>query len=123
MWSIINIFKDGMSDKLGYTSYVALVIFNILYFSTLFGIFLINASYIDTFNIVVHSLLCLFLIYRFNPLRKNVEINKYDQILIFSTALFLLVNLGIVEYFKKMFVNENYLMKMNTKTSQLINIT
>jgi hypothetical protein len=117
MWSLINFLKDGMADKLGFSSYLTLVIFNIIYFSTLFGILIINTTYIDAFNIAVHIILCLFLMYRFNPFRTAREINKYDQIIIFSSASFLLLNLGIVEYVKKIFDGENNILRMNTKLS------
>jgi len=89
------------SDTIGNSSIYILMIFNILYFSTLFGIIYLKSSYIEIFNIIVHSLLCLFLIYRFNPMRKNIVVKKYDQILVFSTSIFLLLNLGIIEYVKK----------------------
>jgi len=108
MLSIINIFKEkitGLTDKLGISSYILLITFNILYFSTLVGIILINTNYINIFNVIVHSILCLFLMYRFNPLRKNIEIKFYDQIIIFSSAFFLLLNLGIVEVVKKLFTD------------------
>jgi len=117
MWSLINFFEDGMSDKLGFSSYIALLTFNIIYFSTLFGVLLINTTYIDAFNIVVHSVLCLFLMYRFNPFRKAKEINRYDQIIIFSSALFLLLNLGIIEYVKKFLNSDTILLKIDTKSS------
>ena len=104
----MNLFKakiDGIEDKVGVSAYVLLVTFNIIYFGALLGIVLMNTEYINTFNIIVHVILCLFLMFRFNPIRKNIEINKYDQVIIFSSALFLLVNLGIVEIIKTFYVN------------------
>jgi hypothetical protein len=106
--------------NLGRSSYFMLLCFNIIYFATLFGVIFINPTYINRFNICVHTLLCLFLIYRFNPLRKNIEINKYDQIIVFSSAVFLLLNLGIVEIVKKIFLVDTNIMnifKNNTKSS------
>jgi len=67
---------------------------------TIAGILIVNSEYINNFNIIVHSLLCLFLMYRFNPMQKTIEIKYYDKVIIFSTALFLLLNLGIVEFIK-----------------------
>lgn len=110
MLPILNIFKEkitGFTDKLGISSYILLISFNIVYFSALIGIILINTKYINIFNIIVHSVLCLFLMYRFNPLRKNIEIKFYDQVIIFSSAFFLLLNLGIVEVVNKIFIDGN----------------
>lgn len=104
----MNLFKvkiDGIEDKAGFSSYLLLVLFNIVYFGSLLGIVLINTDYINVFNIIVHGILCLFLMYRFNPMRKNIEINRFDQTIIFSSALFLLVNLGIVESIKTFYID------------------
>jgi hypothetical protein len=120
MWSILNIFKEKSTDiidKIGMSSHFVLIIFNLIYFSALFGIVFINSTYIDIFNIIVHSFLCLFLMYRFNPLRKNIELKHYDQVIIFSSAFFLLLNLGVVEFVKTGFSNgENILNKLKTNT-------
>jgi len=103
MWTFITTIKNNFSnnnDKLGLTNYLLLVVFNIIYIVTIAGILIVNSEYINNFNIIVHSLLCLFLMYRFNPIKKTIEIKYYDQVIIFSTALFLLLNLGIVEFIK-----------------------
>jgi hypothetical protein len=103
MWTFITTIKNNFSnnnDKLGLTNYLLLVVFNIIYIVTIAGILIVNSEYINNFNIIVHSLLCLFLMYRFNPMQKTIEIKYYDQVIIFSTALFLLLNLGIVEFIK-----------------------
>jgi hypothetical protein len=56
--------------------------------------------------------------YRFNPLRKNVEIKHYDQIIIFSTAVFLLLNLGIIKIIKtKIIDGQKMFLNTNTKSS------
>uniref|UniRef100_A0A6C0JR20 Uncharacterized protein n=1 Tax=viral metagenome TaxID=1070528 RepID=A0A6C0JR20_9ZZZZ len=103
MWTFITTIKNNFSnnnDKLGLSNYLLLVVFNIIYIVTIAGILIVNSEYINNFNIIVHSLLCLFLMYRFNPMQKTIEIKYYDKVIIFSTALFLLLNLGIVEFIK-----------------------
>jgi hypothetical protein len=92
----MNLFKvkiDGIEDKVGISSYILLVVINILYFGALIGIVLINTAYVESFNIIVHSVLCLFLMYRFNPMHKQIVVKDYDKVIIFSSALFLLLNL------------------------------
>ena len=105
---------EGLIDKIGRNNYI-LIIFNIIYFSSLIGIAYINISYITFFKIVIHTLLCLILIYRFNPLRKNVALKEYDSILIFSTATFLLLNMGIVESIKNFYIKNNNI-KINSSS-------
>jgi len=115
---ILNVFRDktdGIIDKIGMSSYLFLGIFNIIYFSALFGIVFFNKQYINFFNIIVHSVLCLFLIYRFHPWRKNIEIKHYDQVIIFSSAVFLLLNLGIIEIVKRFISDGKLVLVNNTK--------
>ena len=45
--------------------------------------------------------------------RKDIVIKKYDQVFIFSTAIFLLLNLGVIEYINK-FVDTKKIKKMVT---------
>uniref|UniRef100_A0A6C0JGF4 Uncharacterized protein n=1 Tax=viral metagenome TaxID=1070528 RepID=A0A6C0JGF4_9ZZZZ len=110
----LSFFSDLFTDDyIGNSSVYLLFGFNMIYFATLFGIVYVNSSYINVFNIVVHVILCLFLIVRFNPLRKDIVIKKYDQVFIFSTAIFLLLNLGVIEYINK-FVDTKKIKKMVT---------
>lgn len=118
MWTIISLLRDNLdkvTDKLGLTNYLLLIIFNIIYFGAIIGIVLINTEYINIFNIIIHSLLCLFLMYRFNPFRRNIEIKYYDQIIIFNTAVFLLINLGIAQYIRKGIDDSKQLFVNDTK--------
>ena len=46
-------------------------------------------------------LVCIFLIYRFHPYRNHV-LQKYDAQIIFSSAMFLLVNISAVAVANKM---------------------
>jgi len=95
---------ENIIDKVGRHYYI-LIAFNLIYFASLAGIVFTNITYINYFNIGIHILLCLILMYRFNPLRKNIALKEYDQILIFSTSVFLLLNMGVAEFIK------NYLFK------------
>ena len=68
------------------------------YIIILLGITLIAPQQLKLLSIIVHILICLFLIYKFNPFRQTVTIDKNDNTLIFSTAVFLLLNLGVTEF-------------------------
>jgi len=117
---ILNVFKDkveGIVDKIGLSSYFLLGFFNVIYFSALFGIVFFNQQYINIFNIAVHTLLCFFLLYRFRPGQKTVEIKQYDQVIIFSIAFFLLLNLGIIEIVKRFILEGKIELPNDTKSS------
>jgi hypothetical protein len=49
---------EGIIDKVGTSSHFILVILNIIYFATLFGVIFVNPTYINIFNICVHTFLC-----------------------------------------------------------------
>jgi hypothetical protein len=69
-------------------------------------------KYLDTFDTIIQLFICIFLIIRFNPLRKHV-FKKSDARVIFGSATFLLLNLSIVKLFKKYFkVPEKVLIKI-----------
>ena len=80
-----------------------LLVFHVLYFSTLFGIVALNTKYLDAFKVVVDTLICLFLMFRFNPYREKIRIKPHDSVIVFSSSLFLLLNTTVIEVLKKFF--------------------
>ena len=96
---------DKMYEYFGHYFVKVILTFHILYFAVIFGIISINVGYLNAFNIFIHSLVCLFLIFRFNPLREKNRLKDHDSDIIFSSSLFLLLNLGVVEGIKKFFPN------------------
>lgn len=68
------------------------------YIIILLGVTLIAPQQLKLLSIMVHILICFFLIYKFNPFKQTVAIDSRDSTLIFSTAVFLLLNLGITEF-------------------------
>lgn len=68
----------------------------IVYFSAFFGLFKIEDKYIRMMQISIQSVICLFLLIRFNPLIKP-ELKPYDSNIIFTSAVLLLSNVIIVE--------------------------
>lgn len=71
-----------------------------VYFVLFFGIINIDPEYINDLRWAMQVFVCVFLIYRFNPLKTHV-LKPYDAKIIFSSALFLLVNTGLVELFER----------------------
>ena len=72
------------------------IILYFLYFTLFFGVIYINPEYLNVFRTIMQVFVCVFLIYRFHPYRTHT-LRQYDANIIFSSALFLLVNLGIVK--------------------------
>ena len=70
------------------------------YITLLLGIFTFSPEYINVLKLVMQTIVCFILILRFNPLRKH-ELKQYDANIIFSSAIFLLVNTGIAEIFDR----------------------
>lgn len=75
-------------------------ILNIIYLYLFFGsdTIIFNESFIRELNTILQLMVCLFLIYRFNPFENNIIISNNDKRIIFSSAIFLFVNLGVIEY-------------------------
>ena len=66
-----------------------------------FNIILVKQSYLRTFNTIIQLLVCLFIMLRFNP-RRNINVLKdNDKSIIFGSAVFLFVNLGVIEYLNR----------------------
>lgn len=72
-------------------------VLNILYIIfTYLNINVLN-PYVYKFNRMIQFFVCLFLLVKFHPFRKHV-LREGESRIIFSSALFLLLNLGIIDY-------------------------
>jgi len=83
--------------------YIAMVL-HLLFIIAFLGIVYINSSYLKTLNIIVQFAVAMYLLIRFHPFREH-EMKQYDYRIIFSCALFLLINLGLVEGIKSYLPN------------------
>lgn len=68
----------------------------ILYILVGLGVYFIKPSYVHWATIIVHTLICLFLIIKFNPFVK-VKFDTSDTAIIFSSAVILLLNVVFSE--------------------------
>jgi hypothetical protein len=69
-----------------------------VYIVTFLGLFYVNKMYISYLDTFIQVLIALILIFRFNPLRTNLQLQKYDVNIIFSSAIFLLTNAGLTQF-------------------------
>jgi hypothetical protein len=105
----MNIFKfivnktDKIYDFLGHYLIKTLLIFHIIYFAIVFGIVTFNIDYLNILNYAIHTTVCIFLIIRFNPFREKNYLHPNDPKIIFSTSVFLLLNMFVMEIIKVFF--------------------
>ena len=71
---------------------------NMCYVLLFFGFDYIDHTLLKYFSIAVQLFICSFLIIRFNPFRTHY-LHKNDPSIIFGSAICLLANLGVTQYF------------------------
>ena len=76
------------------------IVLTTLYGLLFVGVIYINPEYLQNFRTIMQLFVCLFLIYRFHPYKEHV-LKKYDAQIIFSSAIFLLVNITAVDIANK----------------------
>jgi hypothetical protein len=86
-----------------YTSYFLIIL-------TALGLSKFAPNYLKTMDYYVKIYVCLFLIYRFNPFRQQVEFTNLDRKIAFSSGLFILTTTAI----------DKYVMDISKKTSDYI---
>jgi hypothetical protein len=72
-----------------------IIISYILYGISIIGLSRNAPTYIQTLDSYVKIYICLFLIYRFNPLRNKIEFTELDRKIVFSAGLFILTTTAI----------------------------
>ena len=100
----------GILEKIGdivdyagkHYSYLSVALYT-AYIVVFLGVVNFNPAYITDLKLLMQVVICVILIYRFNPFRTH-ELKKYDANIIFSSAIFLLVNTGIAEVFERYWV-------------------
>jgi len=88
---------DKFYDYIGYNFVNLLLGFHIIYFLVVFGLITYGINYINILYKVVNTILCLFLIIRFSPLREKHELRVNDPKMIFSISFFLILNMIVAE--------------------------
>jgi len=76
------------------------LLLHIAYLAVFFGVVLMDVSYLRKLSTGVQLGVCLFLIWRFSPLRTMREITPLDRSIIFYCATFLFMNVTAVEAYK-----------------------
>jgi hypothetical protein len=88
---------------------LVIISFYILYAVSILGLSRNAPHYIQTLDYYVKIYVCLFLIYRFNPLRSRIKFTELDRKIAFSAGLFILTTSAISS------IATQYLDKAKTK--------
>lgn len=93
----INKIQERLFDIIIYTSYFLIILSS-------FGLSETAPKYLQSLDYYLRFYICLFLIWRFNPLRTSYEFTDLDRKIAFSAGLFILTTTALnkyLEYFKR----------------------
>ena len=90
---------DNIIEKTKKPVYLATIAFVYIgYIIVFLGITYISPTYIRAISNLTHIAIALLLVYKFNPMRETATLTEYDSKLIFTSALLILLNLGVTEF-------------------------
>jgi hypothetical protein len=72
----------------------------ILLVLTLFGVSQTAPQYLEYLNYYIPIYICLFLLWRFNPLRERIHFTSLDAKISFNAGLFILTTTALNQYLK-----------------------
>ena len=84
-------FQAKIYDLVIYITYFLMI-------ASALGVSVYSPKYLDELNKYVRIYICLFLIWRFNPLRKTVTFTDLDRKIVFSAGIFILTTTILNEY-------------------------
>ena len=90
---------DGVVESIKKPTFLFTI--GITYVSYIFvflGISYMLPTYIRVISNIANLAICLFLIYKFNPLRSNQQLTETDSNLIFFAAVFIIMSTSITEF-------------------------
>jgi hypothetical protein len=84
-------YQERLFDLIIFASYFLIII-------SFFGISETAPKYLDNLDYYVRVYICLFLIWRFNPLRRHYEFTDLDRKIAFSAGVFILTTTALNQY-------------------------
>lgn len=106
MFYILKFLDESIEKSSGEVYFYTLAFLHASYVLAFFDIINLNEGLMNYLDIFIHTLICVVLLVRFNPWRKTV-LTQGDRHIIFGSAIFLLGNLAITQYFLN-YVKTNY---------------
>jgi len=98
--SKIHEYQGIFFDFFIYLSYILIFISSI-------GIFQLDPKYLNSLEYYIRIYICLFLIWRFNPLRSKYEFTDLDRKIAFSAGAFILTTTALNKYLLQFKENVN----------------
>jgi hypothetical protein len=84
-------YQERIFDLIIYTSYFLIIISSL-------GLSESAPKYLSSLDYYIRVYICLFLIWRFNPLRMNYEFTDLDRKIAFSAGVFILTTTALNQY-------------------------
>jgi len=92
MKNTLHHFQNKLFDIIIYISYFLIII-------SALGLSQTAPQYLQSLDYYVRIYICLFLMWRFNPLRTHYEFTELDRKIAFSAGVFILTTTALNEYF------------------------
>ena len=89
--SLLHKYQEHLFDLFVYSSYILIIISSL-------GLSETAPKYLSNLDYYVRIYICLFLIWRFNPLKDKYEFTELDRKMSFSAGLFILTTTALNEY-------------------------
>jgi hypothetical protein len=89
--SKLHKWQEKFFDLFIYTSYFLIIVSSL-------GLSNSAPKYLQTLDYYIRIYICLFLIWRFNPLRSHYEFTNLDRKIAFSAGLFILTTTALNQY-------------------------
>jgi len=89
--STLHKYQERLFNLFIYTSYFLIIVSSL-------GLSNSAPKYLQTLDYYIRIYICLFLIWRFNPLRSHYEFTDLDRKIAFSAGLFILTTTALNQY-------------------------
>jgi hypothetical protein len=117
MKSIVNKADNAIEGIKKPTFLFTVALTYVSYIFIFLGISYLLPTYIRSISNVLHVVICLFLIYKFNPLRSVQQITETDKNLIFFAAIFIIMSTSITEFTISFFDSMKQVLKKDLSSS------
>lgn len=89
--TVLHNFQNNMFDLIIFITYL-------LIFISAIGISETAPKYLDSLDYYIRVYICLFLLWRFNPLRESYEFTDLDRKIAFNAGAFILTTTALNKY-------------------------
>ena len=91
MKQLLHKYQELLFDIIIYISYILIIVSSL-------GLYADAPQYLSTIDYYVRIYICLFLIWRFNPLRTTTKFTNLDKKIAFNAGVFILTTTALNQY-------------------------